>query len=457
MNDIQQLVKTLEAGSYNAAPGSLTQGAALQEEDLSPVMYNLCAEDLDMIQHELTSKDAKGTLIQFNRQLSRGTFGGSAQFEKGIGRTNQGKYSRITVPMCYYSIISEVSVAAQKVAAFDGVSADDREQQNAEHIILDDNEFDILRGQSDFSNAGVFDGNPMAVAEMPNMVGIDQQVRQADTLSNARDLMWSEYGANQSVIRPVNGALSQNVISDASVSVRMNHSKADVLMADPISLEEYNKIAFAKERIVLAGSAQEATGASLRRQWTATGQVELKASRYLAGKTQPAESYAGGPAAPGALTPSVSGTSAVIPSGTYVYYATACNVNGESAPSPVASQAVTLGEQVNLAIPAVSGAAWFNVYRSEAGGNAYSAKFIGRIKATAAGATFVDLGNFAPGSVTAMLLEKKTFSLFQLAPLTRLKLPQAALTIPTATYRFVTLAAHEPKKNAMMTNVKGQL
>lgn len=123
----------------------------------------------------------------------------------------------------------------------------------------------------------------------------------------------------------------------------------------------------------------------------------------------------------------------------------------------MASQAVTLGEQVNLVIPAVSGAAWFNVYRSEAGGNAYSAKFIGRIKATAAGATFVDLGNFAPGSVTAMLLEKKTFSLFQLAPLTRLKLPQAALTIPTATYRFVTLAAHEPKKNAMMTNVKGQL
>lgn len=457
MNDIQQLAKALEAGSYNAAPSTLTQGAALQEEDLTPMMYNLCAADLDMIQHELTTKDAKGTLVQFTRQLSRGAFGGSAQFEKGIGRVNQGKYSRITVPMCYYSIISEVSIAAQKVAAFDGLSADDREQQNAEQVILDDNEFDILRGQADFSNAGVFDGNPMAVAEMPNMVGIDQQVRQADTLSNARDLMWSEYGANQSVVRPVNGALSQPVISDASVSVRMNHSKADVLLADPVSLEEYNKIAFAKERIVLAGSAQEATGASLRRQWTATGQIELKPSRYLSGKTAPAEAHAQAPAAPAAPAAAAAGAGGVIPAGTYTYYVTACNVNGESAPSAVVTQAVTAGQEVTLTIAAVSAAAWYNVYRSEAGGDAFSAKFIGRVKATAAGATFLDLGNMAPGSVTAMLLQKDTIGLYQLAPLTRLKLPQAALTIPQATYRFITTAVFEPKKNAMLPNVKGQL
>lgn len=452
-NDIQQLVKTLEAGSYNAAPGSLNQGAALQEEDLSPVMYNLCAEDLDMLQGQLTQKDAKSTLVQFNRQLSRGTFGGSAQFEKGIGRVNQGKYSRITVPMCYYSIISEVSIAAQKVAAFDGLAADDREQQNAEKVILDDNEFDLLTGQSHFSNAGVFDGNPMAVAEMPNMVGIDQQVRQADSLSNARDLMWSEFGANQSVVRPVNGALSQSIISDASVAARMNHSKADVLMADPVSMEEYNKIAFAKERIVLAGSAQEATGASLRKQWTTTGQVELKVSRFLAGKTAPAEAAAAAPSAP-SLSAAASGSGAVVPAGTHIYYVTACNLNGEGVPSATVSQAVTLGQFVTLTIGASSAAAWFNVYR---GASAASAKFIGRIKASATGASFIDLGNFTPGSVTAMLLEKKTIGMHQLSPLTRLKLPQAALTVPTATYRFVSTAVYEPKKNVMLPNVTGQL
>ena len=32
---LQSLVKALEAGSYNAAPGQLVQGSALQMEDLS--------------------------------------------------------------------------------------------------------------------------------------------------------------------------------------------------------------------------------------------------------------------------------------------------------------------------------------------------------------------------------------------------------------------------------------
>lgn len=458
MNDIQQLVKTLEAGSYNAAPGSLTQGAALQEEDLSPIMYNLCAEDMDMIQHQLSSKEARGTLVQFVRKLSAGTFGGSAQFEKGIGRMDTSKHARIGVPMCYYSVIREVSIAANKVAAFDGVSAEDREREDAEYKILADNEFDILRGQSDYSNNGVFDGNPMQVADVPNMVGIDQQVRQADSLSNARDLMWSAYGSNQSVVVPANGAISQSLVSDISVRARMNHSRADVLLADPISMEEYNKIAFAKERIQLSGSAQEATGASLRKQWTATGQVEFKISRFLSGKTAPNEAQAVSPAAPGALTPTPSGTNGVIPAGDYWYYATAANVNGESSPSAAVQVTVAATNQVSIAIPAVSAAAYFELFRSSVGAtDASDAKFIGRVKATASGATFIDLGNFAPGSVTAMLLEKRTIGLAQLSPLTRLKLPQAALTIPEATYRFLTTSVFEPKKNVLLTNVNGQL
>ena len=38
LNAIQQLTKAIEAGNYDAAPSTLTQGGALQIEDLSPVM-----------------------------------------------------------------------------------------------------------------------------------------------------------------------------------------------------------------------------------------------------------------------------------------------------------------------------------------------------------------------------------------------------------------------------------
>jgi hypothetical protein len=45
IEQLQSLMKALEAGSTNAAPSTLVQGAALQVEDLSPVMHNATFED----------------------------------------------------------------------------------------------------------------------------------------------------------------------------------------------------------------------------------------------------------------------------------------------------------------------------------------------------------------------------------------------------------------------------
>ena len=97
MDNIQALVKALEAGSYNAAPSSLTQGAALQIEDLSPVMVNVTFEDKHLIlQKMLSKKTCKSTLAQFDRQLSYGIFGGSAQLEGHIGQENTSDFVRMT-------------------------------------------------------------------------------------------------------------------------------------------------------------------------------------------------------------------------------------------------------------------------------------------------------------------------------------------------------------------------
>src|SRR5690606_40029274 len=135
----------------------------------------------------------------------------------------------------------------------------------------------------------------------------------------------------QSIVISVNGTLSQSNIEDAAVRSAMNMGSADKLHLDPISLSAYNKIAFAKERIILAGAAQEASGANLRKQWTSSAMVELEASRFLSGKTRPARSRSGSPAAP-TISTTVSATTAVIPAGTYVYYVTAVNERGESVP-----------------------------------------------------------------------------------------------------------------------------
>ena len=458
LQEIQQLMKALEAGQYNAAPGSLTQGGALQTEDLSPIMENVVVSEKQIkLQKMISVKDAKGTLIQFNRQLSYGILGGSAQYEGGIGEEDTSDIAREVVPMAYYSTTRRVTVAANMISAFDGVKAEDRAADDAAKKLSFDIEFDLFKGYADFSNAGVFDGNPAAFAKLPNMVGADPQIRMSDALANTQDLMFAEYGTAETIVLPVNGNLSQSVIEDIAVRNAMNEGSADVLLVDPISASHYNKIAFNKERIVLAGSAQEATGANLRKQWTSSGTISVEPSRFLAGKTGPARARAGSPAAPTA-TAAASGTTAVIPAGTYQYVITSANERGESVKSAPVAQAVTAGQQVTLTIAAVAGAKYFNVYRSRANGSAASAKFIGRVAAATSGATsFVDLGNRLPGSVTGYLVQSDTMSIHQLSPYARLKLAVSNLSLPEAHFRFLCLAVKQPRKNGILENIEGQL
>lgn len=461
LQELQQLMKALEAGSYNAAPGTLTQGAALQTEDLSPVMQNVTWEDKHIkLQKLVSKKDAKGQLIQFNRQLDYGIFGGSAQYEGGIGEEDTSNFVRAVVPMSYYSTVRRVSVAANMISAFDGVKAEDRAADDAAKKIAGDIEFDLFQGQAHFSNAGMFDGNALAIAAVPNMVGLDTQVRQSDILANTQDLMFAEYGSSESVVLPVNGTLTQGIIEDAAVRNAMNHGSADKLMVDPIALSAYNKIAFNKERINLAGSAQEATGAHLRTQWVSSGAVSLESSRFLSGKTRPARARAGSPAAPVAAFSSSAPAGALIPAGNYIYTVTAVNERGESAESaPVAVPGVLAGEKVILSIGAVSGAKYYNVYRTKAGEtNATKAKFIGRVKASGVGATlFTDLGNKSPGFTTGYLIDSATMGMHQLAPFSRLKLAVSDLSLPEASFQFLCLAVYQPRKNVILENINGQL
>jgi hypothetical protein len=460
VEQLQSLMKALEAGSYLAAPDRLAQGAALMIEDLSPVMQNVTFDDSHIkLQKLLPSKDVKSQLHQFNRQLDYGIFGGSAQFEGGVGEEDTSTYVRAVVPMAYYSTTRRVTVAANMIGAFDGQKAEDRAAADAAMKLAGDIEFDSFRGQADFSDNGVFDGNPSIVAKLPNMIGVDQQVRQSDAQSNTQDLMFAEFGSDQTVVLSVGGTLTQSIIEDSSVRSAMNMGAADRMILDPISLSAYNKIAHAKERIMLAGSAQEATGAHLRTQWTSSAIVSLEASRFLSGKTRPARARAGSPAQPGALTVTDTGAAgSLLSAGTYWYYVTSASMRGESYPSAATSVAVTnAGDKVTVSWTAISGAQYYNVYRSGVGGSASSAKFIGKIAQGSGNPTFTDLGNRQPGSITGFLVQGNTMGFAQLAPYSKLKLAVNDLSLPEAHFRFLSLALYQPRKNVLLENITGQL
>lgn len=454
------LLKALEAGNYNAAPSTLVQGPSLQIEDLSPVMQLVTFDDSHIkLQKMLKVESCKSTLAQFDRQLSYGIFGASAQVEGAVGQEEDAAFARIVVPMCFYSHIRKVTVVANMVQTLDGVKAEDRAARDAAIKLSADIEFDLFRGKADFSNAGVFDGNMAVIPALPNILGLDPQIRMSDVERNAQDQMFAEYGSNESAIVAVGGVLTQDSIEDSHVKSTMQHGSADKLLVDPKVLSAYNKIAFGKERIVLAGSPQDATAADLKRQWVSGGTVSIEASRFLSGKTAPAAPRSTGPTAPLTVVAAVSGTTAAVPVGTYVFVVTSVNELGES-PATLASGTltVTAGQQFDLTItpPAAGTVRFFNVYRTAGGGALASAKFIGRIANSGAATTvFNDLGNKKPGFVTGFLIQGDTMAVKELSPYSRMKLAVSELALPEAHFRFLTLAVMQPRKNVLLDNLIG--
>jgi hypothetical protein len=468
LDAIQQLTKAIEAGNYDAAPSTLTQGAALQIEDLSAAMNNLTFENTHIkLQKMLTVTSCKSTLAQFDRQLSYGIFGGSAQLEGQIGQEETSDFVRITVPMAFYSHTRRVTIASTMVATVDGKKSDERAASDAAIKLAGDIEFDLFRGMDDFSNAGVFDGNPLVVPALPNIHGLGLQIRQSDFQVNARDQMFSEYGSDDSVVISVGGTLSQSVVEDAAVRSALNFGTANRLMVDPIVLSEYNKLVYGKERIIMAGSPQDALGGDLRRQWVSGGTVNIEASQFLRGKSKPARTRANSPVAPATLTVTATAGSTTLAAVAYYYYVTSCNELGESASSGVAptgatnatisiggtAAAITATNLVTLVIAATANARYFNVYR---GLTSTTCRFIGRVMAAASGTTtFVDLNNKLPGSVTGILVQGDTMEIKELAPYSRIKLAVTDLSQPEGHFRFLCLASTQPRKNVVVANLAG--
>ena len=456
LEQIAELRKALEAGGYNVAPGSLVQGSALGKENLSPVMNVTTIKDKSIkLQKEIKVVPCKANHVQFVRQLDYGTLGGSAVLEGAVGSQETSKYSRYYVPMAYYVHVRYRTVQADMIEAFDGVKAESRLDEDAAHKIAADIELHLFRGKADYSNGGYFDGNPAAISEMePGMHGLDIQVRSSDLILTSQDLMLQEYGADISCVTNQNGALTQSTVEDIFSKARMNHGSPEKLYLDPLTLASYNKIAYNKERIVLAGSPQQAHGASLREQFVADGVISIEASRFLSAKTRPGANKPGSPNTP-TITLNNIADNTTLQAGTYVYQVTAVNEVGESVASAPVSITALAGDRIEITIahPAGPNILYFNVYRSYAGGT--KTYFIGRVKISSGVSTlFVDRNNKLPNSITGFAVDFNSgLAMHELAPFSSIPLAQVDMRMPKAYYRFVTLAVVLPRYNQLIDNI----
>lgn len=467
LQQMQALTKALEAGQITGAPGTLVQGSALQIQEAEGVMHNVTFGEEDIkLQKLFSTVKARNTLVRFKRQLSYGEFGGSAQMEGAVGQEETGDYVEAIVPICYYSHLRRVTLAAQSVEAFDGVKAEDREAENAAMKIAADMEFDSFQGKAHFSNDGVFDGDPGSIPALPNLTGLDCQVRQSDLLSNTQDAMFAEFGSSESVVLNAGGGtLTQPLVEEAGLRSKLNFGRPAKIVLDPVTLADYNKLVYATTGNVyqhaVMGNALTSSGADLRTQATTSGSLKLDDSHFLRGKYQPRRPRSLSPASPLLGTPAAGGTG-IIPAGVYIYRVSAENERGEGLATNSTAVTVSGSQAVTMTITAqgMYGTRFFNVYRTAAGGAANTAKFVGRVANSQSGAvTFTDLGNKSPAFVNAYVLDerKENGAIHELLPYFKAKMAVQDLSEAQAHARFAALAIYRPRRYAIVDNLKGTI
>lgn len=459
LDNLEQLKKTLEAGGLNAAPGSLTQGSALQNiQDLADVMnVTTYSEKQIILQKMFDVKPCKSTAARFRRQQSHGKLGGSAVLEGMSGQETTPDFSQHIVPMAYYAKTKRVTLQSTQVDTFDGVPSPERMAEAAALELAGDIELEIFRGHADFSNGGVFDGNPQAMPQqMPGQQGLDVQIRSSDAVITAQDYMLNEYGGDISVVINKNGSLEQTTLEDLYSSSVMHNGQIEELLIDPIAKSNYNKLGFAKERIVLAGSPQHSTGSQLNQQYVGDGALGIKMSRFLSAKT----GFVVSKGAPNAPSFSVSETASLGTSfnvgEVYKYYVIACNEFGEGSPSAVTSHTMTAtGSSVNLAITPDNAIrpSHYHVFRTLAGSSKFG--LVGKLAANGFSAvTFVDLNNKQPGYTTGFAIDKRNIVIAEMSPFSSVELGMYDLSKTKAYYRFCTVAAMTPRFNMLVDNIK---
>lgn len=460
------LSKGLEAGYRIGSPGTFTQGAALQRENLSPIMYNATYTNKQLLlTKELPELKATSTTVEYNRQLSYGVLGSSATLEVSAGQDNTGDYVRDFMPVKFYTVNNRVSFAAGAIQSFDGKNNVQRESENAAMKIIGDQELDYFRGQSDFSNGGVFDGNPLAIPQtIANMRGIDIQVRQSDNNINTQDFMLAEYGNADSNIIFVGGVMSQSNIEDAQKRSVLNFGLAENLYSGVAQRVAYNKATQSKERIVLAGTPQVNQGATIGTQWVTNGAVQIHSSVFLDGKSRPpVKTSAQAPSNPTIALAQAAGTTTFKINEVYSYYATAQNETGESLIGSAISN-ITIAANgnfvtVTITPPVVAAARWFNVYRSVGTAGATSKanmKFIGRVANSGLATTaFIDLNNKVPGSATVFLLDKDGLERHMLIPFEATDAAIIDTSMRKIFYSFGCGIVKLPRKSALLDSVTG--
>jgi hypothetical protein len=466
----EELAKTMSVGHpYAGAASGMVGGAALQNESIDATLKSVTYQADSLVMWPSIPQDRAYSLVeQFNRTNSYGDGGSPFVPESGSPQMQDWDVQRHSNRVVFLATRRGVSLPATMVRMNAGQDLESKESEAGTLWLLQKLETELYRGLADFSNAGAFDGSIAAIpAKQQNLAldGIERQIVAGDQDYTAQAKVFDGFGANQSVISDLQGALiSETTIEDLANVLVEQFSRPNELHTANKAMSDFVKQFFPKERVTALGLSDGArAGYVVKTMATTAGDIALKTNTHLRSKQTPKSQNdrPGVPAAPASATatPVTPGTSQLAAGANYIYEVSACNEQGEGASTAVSSQ-VTIansGDTVSLAIGAPAAGnvpSHYAVYRTNSKG-AGVRQFIGFCAYRGATTTFIDAGGRTEGAQTAYMLDIRPENLVwkQLAPLMKVNLAQVSLAKEWILLLAGTAIVFAPRRLGLIKNI----
>jgi hypothetical protein len=435
---VEALHKALYAGSDVNNPGPAPgQGFPLRVESLEGQMKNLSYSMEEIKLFRMIGKvPATNTVEEFNRLLAYDTQGqdgyatGGFMGEGDLPDEEDSTYERATVLMKFLGQTRRVTHVADTIKSANG---DVIAQQTS------DGTMSLLR----ILEQALFYGDADLVP-----VQFDGLLKLITT------------NAPANVIDLRGAAPTEDVINDALEQIRRNNGLATDLYFGTGPFADLVKQVQDRTRFQ-PGTGAETIGNQVKFFQGQHGKIAFHDHMFLA-VNGTARTGGVGKAERRPLEPTISvqpaanaDATALLPTGTYIYRVAAGNRYGISTPVTTSSVTPSGSENVTFTIANQGRATYYDIYRTEAGAAASTARLMTRVKVTGATQVFTDRNFDMPGKSHGFLLQQNDHSMrwAQLLGMTRVPLATVDTSIRWAQVTYGALKLYAPGKNIVFKNV----
>ena len=270
------------------------------------------------------------------------------------------------------------------------------------------------------------------------------------------------------------GGLTEDLIEQGANLAQEHYGVVTDLFAAPRAFSDLAKEFYPRERVNLPAPQDGKVGMAISSIVTSVGTIATKPDIFLrmgrsnGVKTPPTSATsAKAPSAITGITAAASADAALskfvaADAGNWRYSFTACNQYGESAPTLLTGNTVTVaaGDKVTFTVSITDGtypATYIRVYRSPVGGAVGTAIYCSSFPRTAGGTTtIVDRNFWIQGCSSAYMIQNNLqfHSLRQLAPLMKIPLATVAASIRWMMLLYCVPVVYAPLKSTCYINIR---